>query len=89
MYRLTLTAEERRAFDWIGDRYETGGPVARMLSDYMPEAAEWDGPDDITFTVPEHVAWQIDQASKAEGHYWPCFSPDLAKKMCRFTNQLV
>ena len=36
MYTLTLTADERRAFDWVGDRYNSG-KVADLLSDCIPE----------------------------------------------------
>ena len=30
MYSLTLTADERQAFDWVGDRYNSG-KVADLL----------------------------------------------------------
>ena len=30
MYNLTLTADERQAFDWVGDRYNSG-KVADLL----------------------------------------------------------
>ena len=36
MYTLTLTADERRAFDWVGDRYNSG-KVADLLIDCIPE----------------------------------------------------
>ena len=31
MYTLTLTVDERRAFDWVGDRYNSG-KVADLLA---------------------------------------------------------
>ena len=34
MYSLTLTADERRAFDWVGSRYNSG-KVADLLVDCM------------------------------------------------------
>jgi hypothetical protein len=40
MYTLTLTADERRAFDWVCDRYNSGN-VADLLLDCLPEDREW------------------------------------------------
>ncbi len=40
MYSLTLTAEERRAFDWVGERYYAG-KVAGLLLDCIPENRAW------------------------------------------------
>ena len=47
MYSLTLTADERRAFDWVGDRYNSG-KVADLLIDCLPEDREWGDEGDIT-----------------------------------------
>jgi hypothetical protein len=55
MYSLTLTADERRAFDWVGHRYNSG-EVADLLMDSIPEDREWHDDGDITFLIPEHVA---------------------------------
>ncbi len=60
MYTLTLTADERRAFDWVGDRYNSG-KVADLLTDCLPEDREWGDDGDITFHIPEHVAWEINE----------------------------
>jgi len=54
-YSPTLTKEERRAFDWVGDRYNCG-KVAGLLLDCIPEARPGSDDGDITFTIPEHVA---------------------------------
>ena len=35
MYDLTLTADERQAFDWVGDRYNSG-KVADLLTRLHP-----------------------------------------------------
>ena len=51
MYSLTLTADERRAFDWVGDRYNSG-KVADLLIDCIPEDREWGDDGDITFRDP-------------------------------------
>jgi hypothetical protein len=52
MYSLTLTADERRAFDWVGDRYKSG-KVADLLIGCIPE--EWDWDDDGEIKSP--VEW--------------------------------
>ena len=79
MYSLTLTADERQAFDWVGDRYNSG-KVADLLLDLVPEDREWGGDGEITFDIPENVAWQINDLAKEEGYSWSCFAPDLAEK---------
>jgi len=66
MYTLTLTADERRAFDWVGDRYNSG-KVASLLRDCIPEDREWSDDGDITFTIPEHIAWEINELAEEEG----------------------
>lgn len=61
-YRLTLTADERKAIDWIGDRYDHGNTLSRLLLDeceLSPADAEWADRGPITFALPEHVAWAI------------------------------
>ena len=85
MFELTLTAQERRAFDWVGDRYNAG-EVARILYDYVPEDREWSDDGDITFEIPRRDAREINLlASKEEPSYsWPCFSDRLTSKMNEF-----
>jgi hypothetical protein len=80
MYTLMLTADERQAFDWVGNRYNSGR-VADLLLNLIPEDREWADDGDITFDIPEHVAWQINELAEAEGHSWACFSPKLAEKL--------
>ncbi len=63
MYSLTLTADERQAFDWVGSRFNSG-EVADLLLDCMPEDREWSDDTDITFNIPEHVAWQINELAQ-------------------------
>ena len=69
MYSLTLTADERRAFDWVGDRYNSG-KVADLLLDCIPEDVEWGDDGEITFQIPEHVAWEIRELAEEEDHSW-------------------
>lgn len=80
MYTLTLTAEERRAFDWVGDRYNSGW-VASLLLGCVLEDREWGDDGDIRFDIPEHVAWEIRELAEEEGFTWPCFAPALAGKL--------
>ena len=80
MYTLTLTADERQAFDWVGDRYNSG-KVADLLLDCIPEDREWGDDADITFLIPEHVAWEINELAEDEDYAWACFAPALVAKL--------
>ena len=80
MYSLTLTADERRAFDWVGSRYNSG-KVADLLLDCLPVDREWSDEGDISFVIPEHVAWEINELAEEEGYAWECFAPSLAGKL--------
>jgi hypothetical protein len=81
MYTLTLTAEERQAFDWVGDRYNAGA-VAELFRELTSEGQpEWEDDGDIAFMIPEHVAWQVRDLAEDEGNLWPCFTPELAAKL--------
>ena len=75
--------DERRAFDWVGDRYNSG-KVADLLMDCIPEARGWYEQRDITFQVPEHVSWQFNELAEEEGYSWACFAPALAAKINGF-----
>ncbi len=90
-YQLTLTADERSAFHWVGDRY-CAGSVARLLTtkcQRTPEETEWDQPGDLTFTVPEPVSWEIRDLAEAEDFLWPCFANELANKLTDFCGNIV
>lgn len=90
MYRLTLTSTERSAFDWVGNRY-AAGEVASLLLRCQQEPADvdWDAPQDITFIVPEHIAWAINDLADDEDHAWPCFAPELVSKLEAFCAAIV
>ena len=77
MYLLTLTADERRAFDWV-DRYNFG-KVADLLFDCIPEDREWG--DDGLGSQSQHVAWEIDELAEEQDYAWACFAPTLAGKL--------
>jgi hypothetical protein len=83
MYSLTLTAEERRAFDWVGHRYNSG-KVADLLVDCIPQGRDWDDEGEITFVIPEHVAWEINELAEEESYAWASFDPALAAKLNDF-----
>jgi hypothetical protein len=80
MYSLSLTSDERQAFDWVGSRYNSG-KVADLLLDCMPEDREWSDDGDISFDLPEAIAWEINQLAEKEGYSWPCFGRDLVEKL--------
>lgn len=91
-YKLTLTLSERMAIDWIGDRYTNGDELFSLLQfceGTSPEDADWDDERDLTFDVPEHVAWAIRDNAEREDGTWPCFSPDLASKLQAFCDAIV
>ncbi len=79
MYSLMLTAEERRAFDWVGDRY-SAGKVTGLLLDCIPEDRAWSDDGDIT-PIPEHVEWEIRDLAEEEDFSWACFAPQLVSKV--------
>ena len=69
MYSLTLTADERRAFDWVGDRYNSG-KVADLLLDCMPEDREWG--EDADATSPSGSAWSVSWSLPRRAQAAPC-----------------
>lgn len=90
MYKLTLTYDERRAFQWVGDRYNSG-PIYRLLCcecEQTPDV-EHDENVDITFAVPEHIAWQIRDLAEEEDSMWPCFNGTLTLKLNKFLSEIV
>lgn len=88
MYTLTLTKDERLAFEWIGDRY-AAGEVMRTLVQCLTGDDSWEQDGDMTFTVPEPYAWAIKHLAEDEDGLWPCFSPELTRKMNDFIERIV
>jgi hypothetical protein len=98
-YKLTLTKEERKAIDWIGNRYPHGHDLYRLLwieskveneSCINPwDLADWGYDEDITFLIPESVAWEIDAMGLGSCYKWDCFSDELVIKLNAFCGQLV
>jgi hypothetical protein len=88
MYTLVLMFDERRAFHWVGDRYNAE-QVASILYDHLPEDREWADEGDITFHLPEPAASEIQRLAEEEDLLWPCFSTDLRSKLNDFLGQIV
>ena len=93
-YKLTLTKEDRKAIDWIGDRY-SGAPAlyrAWQACETDPER-DWSDEGDFNLVIPEHVAWEIQSAVDEDmdgGHSaWPCFAPSLRDKLNAFLDSIV
>ena len=89
MYTLTLTASERRAFDWVGHRYASGEVASILQRECTRPDAEWESEENIAFSVPESLAWQIRELADTENHCWPCFGEKLVAKMNRFLDAVV
>lgn len=101
MYTLTLTREERKAIDWVGFRYAHGTELYQALADCnwhaqhrVSDSADeldiaWDGDYDITFLIPECVAWEIHNIGEDCNWLWDCFSPELSYKLNQFCFTVV
>ena len=88
-YKLSLTKDERDAFNWVGDRYATGDNVSTLLCGCLPDDKQWDDEGDILFPVPEYIAWEIKLCSEEENDFWPCFDDALKLKMIKFCESIV
>ena len=91
-YTLTLTRNERKAIDFVGGRYAHGDELSAILFEAgleMDEYLDWQNPEDITYNIPEHLAWQILEVAEAEEYRWDLFGPELAQKMNEFCERIV
>ncbi len=90
MYTLTLTADERRAINWVGYRYSHGDDLHKLLNKCRQRPdVDWDERCDITFEIPEHIAWEIGQMGDEGNYQWDCFAENLADKLTEFCMKLV
>lgn len=93
-YSLTLTPQEQRAIDWIGSRYAHGNDLYKLLcqSDWYFEGVEEDdqewGKYQITFRIPENLAWQIVDIIEGEDKL-VCFSESFQQKLWEFAGKVV
>ncbi len=98
-YTLELTLTEREAIDWVGHRYAHGDQLRNLLDAalaYNPAYNEddhdlWAQPEPLTFTVPEHVAWEIRELlCDREGRFpGECFAPSLTQKIQAFCDAII
>lgn len=90
MYKLTLTAGERQAIDLVGDRYAHGDELYSLLCDAdWGSCRDWAENVDITFNIPEGIAWGIVDVAEAGDYQWALFSNDLARKMTDFCDKII
>lgn len=92
-YRLTLTLAERQAIDWVGFRYPHGDELSDCLTDcrvrWEPESIGWCDRGEITFIMPEYVAWAIQAIAEECDYRFDCFSPNFRMKLTRFCDSIV
>lgn len=90
-YTLTLTKSERDAMDWVGERYRHGDELGNLLDKNCPEASEWSEDNDITFTIPEHVAWEMREIIEGDDGRFnlDCFRSGLCAKLIKFWEGVV
>lgn len=96
MYELTLNASERNAIDWIGNRYSHGDELKDILTDCKmtsdecnADDIEWCGDYDITFHIPEHAMWTINDEIINGPDNLACFGNGLIDKLLQLSNQVV
>lgn len=87
MYRLTLTKDERAAIDWVGYRYVHGDDFYKLLVHECEFENDWDYDGDVTFSIPEHVAWEM--VDKLPEDDFACFAPEFESKMWLFLDTIV
>ena len=93
MYKLTLTASERQAIDWIGNRYSHGDDLFDLLCEVEWEGIKkdedwgWFCEKDITFLIPENIAWQI--SDLLQNSLYECFAPELVEKLTNFCAEVI
>lgn len=83
--------------DWVGNRYGHGDELYRLLlncdvisskpGDWTSEL--WTSNYDLTFFIPENVAWSIQRIAEEGGYHWDCLSPDFASKLTSFCQSIV
>lgn len=89
MYTLTLTSGERQAFDFASWRYASYA-IYNLLAECMGEDDEWSSGKDITFQIPEHISWAMQDIRDRNGmETWTLFSDDLTSKMERFLDSII
>lgn len=89
MYSLFLSPNERKAIDWVGNRYDHGDSLRNLLLDCLNADDEWGGDAHILFAIPESVAWEICLIAEQCEYRWDCFAPSLSLKLTNFCLSVV
>lgn len=55
----------------------------------VPVDEAWESNHDITFDLPECVAWRINEGFEAEGYQFACLAEDFAAKLQNFVDSIV
>lgn len=86
MYKLTLSLSDRKAIDWVGYRYSHGTDLYKQLVECEWDE-DWDYDGDITYNVPEPVAWEMSKLIEQDS--LACFGPELCEKLRTFQIRIV
>jgi len=55
--------------------------LGHVLTLLDPSYRAWSDDGDITFAIPERVAWEIRDLAEEEDLSWACFAPPLVSKL--------
>jgi hypothetical protein len=86
-YTLTLTQAERKAIDWVGNRYRHGDELADILS-ASDCPGNWHDTGELTYTISEPDAWMIREIIDEDWHL-SCFARDLVDKLHSLYERIV
>lgn len=98
MYKLTLTRDERKAIDWLGECYRHGHELYTLLcvGDWTTESgneltADWDCADALVITMPEYIAWEVKELidDSLIGGKLDCFCDDFTDKLLDWCRTIV
>lgn len=93
MYELNLTSDERKAIDFVGNRYGVGHDLYKLLCAsgvvWEPNDQDWDSTSNIIFRLPERVAWSINEILIAEDFGAALFADEFRAKLMRFSEEIV
>lgn len=92
MYQIKLNQEDRKAIDWIGNRYGHGTSLKNILESLEVERnpdVDWESHLDIIYQIPEYKAWELKEV--VEGDNLDCINlgSNLAQELTRFINSIV
>jgi len=94
-YKLTLTESELKAIRFAGYRYYTGDDFMKILNscnqtnDPNFDSCKTSNGTDITYTIPEHKAWDIKELFELEDLRFPLFSDDFKAKLLKLYDSII